>query len=348
MTSISCDENISSVGTPTPEAYTTEASLTAVVKNVAIACQGGGSHTAFTAGVLAELVPELSALDRRLVGISGTSGGAVSATTAWYHYLADGPEAVPRAMESLWAALAARTPAERWANDALVFGSRLQTTGAPVPSFSPYVTPVADFGQRFLREVIEDHIDFERFPDLVDETAPRLVVGTVDINGGCFEAFEDEAVTTDVLLASAAVPDLFEAVEMNGHWHWDGLFSQNPPIHELMTVAPKRKPDELWVVQINPQTREGEPKSLLEIADRRNELSGNISLNQELRFLERVNDWIEAGYLPEERYTHTEVHRIEFGQELSCSSKLDRSVDFVEELLNRGRAAAQEFRTGLD
>ena len=315
--------------------------------NVAIACQGGGSHTAFTAGVLAELVPGIAGSDRELVGLSGTSGGAMSATTAWYTYLEDGPEAVPEAVESLWASIAARTPADRALNAGLVSLSRARAGGAPFPEVSPYVTPGADFGQARLREVIEAHVDFDRVPELAGPDSPRLVVGTVDINGGCFEAFVDGDVTADVLLASAAVPDLFEAVEMNGHWHWDGLFSQNPPIHELMEVPTARKPDELWVVQINPQTREGEPKSLLEIADRRNELSGNLSLNQELRFVETVNEWVAEGKLDDATYRHVEVRRLEFGRTLSCSSKLDRSAGFIEELFETGRERARAFQDSL-
>ena len=315
--------------------------------NVAIACQGGGSHTAFTAGVLAELVPEFAGSDRELVGLSGTSGGAMSAATAWYACLEDGPEAVPEAVESLWASVAARTPADRALNAGLVSLSRARAGGDPFPEVSPYFNPGSELGQARLREVIEAHVDFERVPELVGPDSPRLVVGTVDINGGCFEAFVDADVTADVLLASAAVPDLFEAVEMNGHWHWDGLFSQNPPIHELMEVPARRKPDELWVVQINPQTREGEPKSLMEIADRRNELSGNLSLNQELRFVETVNEWVAEGKLDDASYRHVEVRRIEFGPALSCSSKLDRSAGFIEELFETGRERARSFHDSL-
>jgi NTE family protein len=314
--------------------------------NVAIACQGGGSHTAFTGGVLAELLPTFAGSDRELVGLSGTSGGALSAATAWYAYLEGGPEAVPEAVESLWASVAAREPADRVLNVGLVSLARARAGGAPFPEVSPYVNPGADFGQARLRETIENHVDFDRVPELLDPDSPRLVVGTVDINGGCFEAFADADVSADVLLASAAVPDLFEAVEMNGHWHWDGLFSQNPPIHELMDVPAERKPDELWVVQINPQRRDGEPKSLLEIADRRNELSGNLSLNQELRFLERVNDWVAEGKL-DDSYRHVEVRRIELGRALSCSSKLDRSPDFLEELFETGREHARAFEDSL-
>jgi len=135
-------------------------------------------------------------------------------------------------------------------------------------------------------------------PDLRGRNASELVVGTVDINAGIFETFTDEEVDPEAVLASAAVPDLFEAVEIDDHHHWDGLFSQNPPIDDLMTVDAARKPDELWVIQINPQEREGEPTSLAEIADRRKELSGNVSLNQELRVVERVNEWTMRATAP--------------------------------------------------
>ncbi|MEF8842662.1 MAG: patatin-like phospholipase family protein [Haloarculaceae archaeon] len=315
--------------------------------NVAIACQGGGSHTAFTGGVLAELLPEFAGDGHELVGLSGTSGGAMSAAAAWYAYLDGGPAAVPEAVESLWTSVAARAPADRALNTGLVSLSRARAGGAPFPEVSPYVNPATEFGRARLREVIEEHVDFDRIPDLLGPESPRLVVGTVDINGGCFEAFVDGDVTADVLLASSAVPDLFEAVEMNGHWHWDGLFSQNPPIHELMEVSAARKPDELWVVQINPQTRDGEPRSLFEIGDRRNELSGNLSLNQELRFIETVNEWVDEGKLDDEEHRHVEVRRIEFGRRLSCSSKLDRSPEFLGELFEAGRERARAFHDSL-
>jgi NTE family protein len=139
------------------------------------------------------------------------------------------------------------------------------------------------------------------------------------------------------------VPNLFEAVEIDGHLHWDGLFSQNPPVDDLMAVPLDRKPDELWVVQINPQAFEGEPQTLDVIADRRNELSGNISLNQELKFIERVNEWVEEGYLPADRFSKTDVHRIHMGERFHCSTKVDRDPDFLAELRDLGRTRAEEF-----
>jgi len=145
------------------------------------------------------------------------------------------------------------------------------------------------------------------------------------------------------VLASAAVLNVFEAVEIHGHYHWDGLFSQNPPVGDIMHQPPERKPDELWIVQINPQELEGEPTSLEEIADRCNELSGNISLNQEMRFVEQINEWVEAGKLPAEEFAQTTVHRIEMGRDYHCSTKLDRDPDFIAELMDLGHERGAGF-----
>jgi NTE family protein len=310
--------------------------------NVAIACQGGGSHTAFTAGVLQGLFDDWDD-DYELVAISGTSGGALSAATAWYAMLTEDRATAIERLGGLWDDLAARTPFDRAVNDWTVWWSWLHTTGLPVPEVSPYSVPGSAAGKRRLRRVMEQYIDFDTLPELCRYENPTLVVGTVDVNGGRFETFVDEAVTADAILASAAVPDLFEAVEIHGHYHWDGLFSQNPPIHDLMSGPVERKPDELWVIQINPQTREGEPRTVEEIADRRNELSGNISMNQELRFIETVNDWVAAGHLPADQFTHTEIRRIEMDEEFYYSTKVDRRGEFVDDLLAAGRRRAATF-----
>jgi NTE family protein len=313
---------------------------------VAIACQGGGSHTAFTAGVLRGL---LSAWPDgyELVGISGTSGGAFNALATWYGLVTGEASTAVDLLDALWADLAADDPADRLANDWLVAGARWRNMGLPAVDLSPYANPVSRMGQEHIAEALEACIDFEEIPGLCTRDAPELVVGTVDVNGGVFETFTNEEVTAEAVLASAAIPELFPAVEIHGHAHWDGLFSQNPPVMDLMTVDADRKPDELWVVQINPQEREETPKSLIDIADRRNELAGNISLNQELRFMEWVNEWIEAGYLPEERFSLTTIRRIELGPGYDHSTKLDRTPSFVEELIATGEERAAEFLARL-
>jgi len=315
-----------------------------VPTRVAIACQGGGSHTAFTAGVLKELLREWDE-GYELVGISGTSGGAFNALAAWYGLVTDGEERAIELLDALWEDLAADDALDRMTNNWVVGLSRIESSGLPVPQLSPYSSPGSRLGKDRIRETLERHIDFDALPDLCDREAPELVVGTVNINAGVFETFTNEDVTPDAVLASAAVPTLFEAVEIGGHYHWDGLFSQNPPIDDLMTVDTARKPDELWVIQINPQEREGEPTSIEEITDRRNELSGNISLNQELRVIERVNEWIDEGHLPESDFSRTAIHRIAMDRAYHCSTKVDRSPSFLRELMELGEQRAAEFRT---
>jgi NTE family protein len=310
--------------------------------NVAIACQGGGSHTAFTAGVLQTLFERWPA-NHRLVGISGTSGGAFNALAAWYGLVTGDPEKAIGLLDDVWNDLAARDGTDRATNDWLQTVSQLERMGFPLPQVSPYWFPGPEIGKERIREALESNIDFDSIPDLCRTQSPELVVGTVDINAGVFETFTNEDVTPDAVLASAAVPNLFEAVELNDHYHWDGLFSQNPPIQDLMGVDPARKPDELWVVQINPQEFEGEPDTIDVIADRRNELSGNLSLNQELRFVERVNDWVADGTLPADEFTHTEIRRIETGTRYDCATKLDRSPDFLAELRELGHERAGLF-----
>jgi NTE family protein len=310
---------------------------------VAIACQGGGSHTAFTAGVLKELLREWDG-EYELVGISGTSGGAFSALATWYGLVTADAERSIELLDALWDDLSASDLSDQFMNEFVVGLSRLASAGVPMFEVSPYDVPGAEVGKDAIRETLERHIDFEEIPDLCRRNVPELVVGTVNVNAGTFETFTNEDVTPEAVLASAAVPNLFEAVEINGHYHWDGLFSQNPPIDDLMTVEASRKPDEVWVIQINPQVREGEPSSLEEIADRRNELSGNISLNQELRVIERVNDWVDQGYLPESEFKRTEIHRIEMGEAYHCSTKVDRRPSFVRELMELGEQRAAEFR----
>ena len=310
---------------------------------VAIACQGGGSHTAFTAGVLQGLLAEWEP-STRLVGISGTSGGAFNALATWYGLVTSDEDRAIELLDAIWNDLAVSGVRDWLANGWLLGTHRLEAMGMPLPRLRPYQTPASGIGQDRIREALESNLDFDAIPELCERRTPELVVGTVNINAGVFETFTNEEVTTEAVLASAAIPELFEAVEIDGHYHWDGLFSQNPPIDDLMTVDAVRKPDELWVVQINPQERRGEPSSTEEIANRRNELAGNISLNQELRFVERVNDWVDRGRLPAERFARTRIERISMDEKYSAASKVDRSSEFIDDLMERGRRKATEFR----
>jgi len=153
----------------------------------------------------------------------------------------------------------------------------------------------------------------------------------------------------DTILASAAIPTLFRAVQVDDGTYWDGLFSQNPPVRELVDT----RPDELWVIQINPRRWDGEPRTMVEIADRRNELSGNLSLHQELRFIEKVDQLLEEGRLAADgRYKQIVVRVIELtrpplSRSLGTGSKLNRDPAFIRQLMAHGEARAEEFLAAL-
>jgi len=310
-------------------------------RSVAIACQGGGSHTAFAAGVLARVfedVPEGYSID----GFSGTSGGAITAAAAWDALRREGPDAVPDRVHSLWDAIATATPTEQLANYYNVWWAGMEISGAPIPSISPYDSPTAWAGQEQLREDIERYVDFDR---AVEPDDPALYVSTVDVLAGKFRTFGPAEVTTDVLLASAAAPIVFPAVDLDGRPHWDGLFAFNPPLKPLLTEPADvaDKPDEIWLVRVNPDERETEPRTLRAIADRRRELSGDISLKEQIDFIDRVSEWVEAGYLPRDEYKSVTVRPLQLSKTLPLRSRIDRDPDLIWDLFECGRSTADDF-----
>ena len=312
-------------------------------KRVAVACQGGGSHTAFTAGVLKRLLTERSP-KYELAAFSGASGGAICALLVWYALLTDDREKAVELLDSFWQENSANSHWEMVLNDLFVEANRMQGMVA-VPEASPYLYP--SWAQKRLREMLEERVDFESLKDLVAASSPTLLVSAVDVLSGEFKVFKDAEIGPDALLASTAIPTLFRAVRIDGGVYWDGLFSQNPPISDFvrgMTDA-RAKPDEIWVIQINPNSRGQEPTTMVDILDRRNELAGNLSLNQEIRFIDTINDLLP--YLPESRYKHVEVRRIEMLRRLDAATKLDRRPSFIQEMMDYGEAQAETFLAGL-
>ena len=314
-----------------------------VPRRIAIACQGGGSHTAFTAGVLSRLFdgPELDGY--RVVGISGTSGGAVCAMLAWSALPKGDPRAARALLEGFWTDNSASTPPDAVANAWLLWASTLQGAGL-LPAVSPYDLPPTA-ADRF-RELLGRQVDLDGVA--VDTLAelPLLLVGAVDVLSGQFRAFHSrrDRITADAVLASAAIPTLFPAVHTGGGTYWDGLFSQNPPVRELLET----KPDELWVIQINPTTRDDEPRTVLDIADRRNELAGNLSLFQELHVVEKIDQLLAEGLLGGDRYKQVTVRVLELSRSrvsrlLGPASKLNRDPGFLRALMDQGERQAEEF-----
>jgi NTE family protein len=316
---------------------------------VAIACQGGGSHTAFTAGVLKRLLGAEELAGVEVVGLSGTSGGAVCALLAWSALLDGDPGAAGKLLEDFWADNSATTPLEQAVNAWLLWAARLENL-VVLPAVSPYDNYGSVLALQEFRRMLARRVDFGRFAAPAGD-GPMLLVGAVDVLSGEFRAFNSrrEAITADMVLASAAIPNLFRSVRVGGGTYWDGLFSQNPPVRELLDT----RPDELWVIQINPRRWDGEPRTMVEIADRRNELAGNLSLHQELGFIEKIDQLLEEGRLAADgKYRQVVVRLLELSRprlsrSLGTASKLNRDPAFIGDLIAHGEARAEEFLAAL-
>ena len=279
-------------------------------QKIAIACQGGGSQTAFTAGVLSAFFEHDLHQTKRVVSLSGTSGGAVCASLAWFGLLkaARGdPVPIQKRMQDFWKEIMAQLPAEV-AMDRMSAEMLRMIENGMLPHVE--LTPISALSQMFttalttflprrfftdLKGALEEHIDFEAIPELLQDDSPVLLLGAADVLTGELKKFNsrDGEFCVEAILASAAIPTLFPAVEINGHHYWDGLFSDNPPIKELMRgpfVGGENIPDEIWVIQINPTEVDSLPSTNGQIFDRRNQMEGNVSLRrQSLEFVEFCN-----------------------------------------------------------
>jgi NTE family protein len=304
---------------------------------VAIACQGGGSHTAFTSGVLQGLMANLPD-DVEVVALSGASGGAICAALAWDGLLRGNPKQAIDKLQRFWAATAATDMWDQIANQALMSVMGLRDLMV-LPEVSPYHLPT--WGEEQFRDMLNEYFDFEDLRARARQPgAPALQIGAVEVLSGHFELFTGEDLCVECLLASAAVPELFRAVNVPGRgMFWDGLFSQNPPIHDLVD----HDIDEIWLIQINSSTCARVPTETHEILDRRNALAGNLSMEQELGFIEVINRAVAQGKLQNSGFRPIHVSRIPLDRELSYRSKLDRRPELLDELREYGRTKCRWF-----
>jgi NTE family protein len=306
-------------------------------KRVAIACQGGGSHTAFTAGVLQGLLGNLPS-DVEVVALSGTSGGAICAALAWEGLLRKDTSLAIRKLKQFWDATAAREPMDRILNQLLIGIQSLRDLMV-LPEVSPYQLP--PWGADKFRDSLNKFFDFEELRKLAREPgAPTLQIGAVEVLSGHFELFTGPELCVECLLASAAIPELFRAVTVPGRGvFWDGLFSQNPPIHDLAY----HDIDELWLIQINPSTCAKIPTSNHEILDRRNSLAGNLSMEQELGFIETFNRSLAKGTVNDPKLREIRISRIALDRDLPSRSKLDRRAELLGDLRQYGETKSRWF-----
>ncbi len=350
---------------------------------IAIAVQGGAANTAFAAGALRALFEEGVHEQFRIVGLSGASGGAICAALAWSSLLQHEEEPWRR-LDAFWRDHMAVTPDERAWNDRLL--ATLEDTdavrlpGMKIDRASPLVAAMYGLSLRGLRPDFNDlrrllvrHLDLGAIaPVARDPRAPALLIGAVDVLSGRLAKFSShlQDIRVEHLLASCALPNLSAPVEIDGRHYWDGIFSDNPPVSELVQLAfvgEHNRPDEIWVIKINPTTTLSVPRDFDEVGDRRAEIVGNLSLFQQLDALRILNELYLMGGMDSEFARSREIRGpvrippcseaeplrpyhlpfIEPSPDLIAgadySLKMDRSRERIEALIADGRRQASAF-----
>lgn len=306
-------------------------------KPIDLALQGGGSHGAFTWGVLDRLLT-----DERIeiTGISGTSAGAMNAVVLAAGMQTGGREGARQSLAQFWKAVSdaarfspiQRTPLDwmmgRWTLDmspTYWFFDTLSRT------FSPYDLNPFDFNP--LRILLNSAVDFEQ---VRAATTPKLFIAATNVRTGLAEIFRNADMRPEVILASACLPFLYQAVEINGECYWDGGYMGNPVLFPLLRETDVR---DIMLVQINSFYREDVPKRAHEILDRLNEITFNASLIKELRTLALMKGLVDESNHTRVILEETRLHRIAAEDEmarLGASSKLNAEWTFLTHLHNIG------------
>jgi NTE family protein len=322
-------------------------------RRVNLALQGGGSHGAFTWGVLDALLEDgRLEFDR----ISGASAGAVNAVAMAQGFAtakaADADPAAARAaarasLESVWTRVASigsmGAIAQQFARILLggASGERMRAAlGAPPMHWvSPYQANPLDINP--LRSLLGDAIDFDALATL-DE--PKVFVSATHVRTGRAEIFSGERLTLPAVMASTCLPMMFQAVEIDGEHYWDGGYSANPALLPLVDTC---NDTDILLVQLNPLAHDSTPHTPHDITQRISELAFNASLLSQMRSIDYLNQLIADGRLQEgERPRRLMVHRIGIDaatEAMPAASKISTDGAMIDRLFERGRTAAIDW-----
>ncbi|MDX2156089.1 MAG: patatin-like phospholipase family protein [Hyphomicrobiaceae bacterium] len=313
-----------------------------------LALQGGGVHGAFCWGVLDRLLED----DRlALDAISATSAGAMNAAVMAWGVSQGGRQGARTKLAEFWREVSRR--GEVWGMPwPRLMDGLMATNGWPADlspgylmfqavthTLSPYQLNPLDLNP--LRDVLESVVDFralQRCP-----RATRLFVSATNVRTGKIRVFENHEITADAVLASACLPYIFKAVEIDGEAYWDGGFMGNPAIFPLIYSGASR---DVIIVHINPLVQDRLPRTAPEIFDRMNEITFNSSLMREMRAIAFVSRLVDEERLDPARYQRMLVHAIADDDEMrkhGAWSKLNPDWAFITHLFERGRAAATRW-----
>jgi NTE family protein len=313
-------------------------------RKINIALQGGGSHGAFSWGVLDKLIED-GRLD--FAAISGTSAGAMNAVVLADGWMRGGAEGARRKLEDFWRAVARKgrfSPVQRAPWDVLWGNWSMENAPGYIwydtlsRTFSPYATNPLNLNP--LLDVIESEIDFER---VRASAGIKLFVSATNVRTGQLRVFETKELTADVVMASACLPQIFQAVEIDGVPYWDGGYGGNPAIFPFFYADDT---EDVLLVQINPVIREETPRTAMEIQNRVDEITFNAGLLREFRAIAFVKELIAEGRVSRDEYRDIRMHRIDADEalkDLTASSKVNAEWAFLEYLRDLGRSAAEDW-----
>ena len=314
-------------------------------KPVGLALQGGGAHGAFTWGVLDRLLEEEAIVADAMCG---TSAGAVNAVTCAYGLHLGGPKKAKELLEELWRKIALSgsfmfKPSafdNAYSNGNIYNSPGYIMFNAVSQVLSPY--NFNPFNYNPLRDILNDLIDFK---ELQLYNKKKLFICATNVKTNRAKIFTNNDITVDAVLASACLPFLFQAVEIAGEYYWDGGYMGNPPIFPLITGTDIY---DIVLIKINSININSVPTTARDIADRVNEISFNSSLINEMKLIHYRNELIKNGILKRDDHTNREiyVHTIsgyDALSQLSYSSKLNTSWEFLLSLKEKGRRTAEHW-----
>jgi NTE family protein len=313
-----------------------------------LALQGGGAHGAFTWGALDRILESESVA---FEGVSGASAGALNAVAFASGWLADGRAGARETLARLWGRIADKVPGSTMPTTALTqlaapWGAQWSPTDMAVDMLTRMVSPYQfnPFDYNPLREILEQTIDFAR---LRAAAAPRIFIAATNVRSGRCRIFGNAELTADAVLASACLPHLNRAIEIEGEPYWDGGLTANPPI--LPLVEHCRSPH-ILLIQITPATAEESPTTAPGIGRRLSEIVFNAPLSREIDMLAMgtriARDGIAFGGRMRRKLTSLKLHSIDATEALrlpGAASQIFPHWSMLSQLRDRGRAAAADW-----
>jgi len=307
-----------------------------------LALQGGGSHGAFAWGVLDRLLEE-ETLD--FDGVSGTSAGAANAVVLADGFAAGGREGARQALRGYW-----QRVSDLWSRGPFkppfIAGENRDFGLEYSPGFR-FIEPMTHFASPYqlnpfnynpLRDMLAEAINFER---VRRQTAVKLFVCATDVQTAKVKIFPGTELRAEHVLASTCLPLLMQAVEIDGDYYWDGMYSGNPAIYPLVYECDAR---DILLIHITPAQRPGVPTTSPAIMNRMQEICSNTSLIREMRMIASYNKLIDQGRMGGgKRMLMHVIEAEEFIRAFSWSSRLNADWDFLLHLYNMGRARADQW-----